>query len=185
MKKLLRNILILTSIDQIIKIIVTKYFIGRELVLIPNFLYFEPVQNTYLNWIASMNKYETKVSTIIIIGLSMLVFAILIHRYLLYLRSIARLETKLVNTYGTIVFSGIICALIDTIFWGGSWDYIGIKGFFIFDLKDIYLTMSYLLVILFVIKYYNVIRRIEKSERINDGVIYWIKSGMPTVHKDL
>lgn len=42
-----------------------------------------------------------------------------------------------------ITLAGVICSIIDRIFWGSSLDYIRIKGFFVFDLKDIFIDAIY------------------------------------------
>lgn len=38
--------------------------------------------------------------------------------------------------------AGCFCSLIDKIFWGGSLDFLQIPNLFIFDGKDVYLTLS-------------------------------------------
>ncbi len=49
--------------------------------------------------------------------------------------------------------AGTICSLIDKIFWGGSLDFLSIPGFFIFDLKDCYLTVGEILFVSIGLKY--------------------------------
>ncbi|MEE1071719.1 MAG: hypothetical protein U0L26_04905, partial [Cellulosilyticum sp.] len=46
-----------------------------------------------------------------------------------------------------ITLAGIICSAIDRILWGTSLDYIGIKGFCVFDLKDLLVDAMYVLTI--------------------------------------
>lgn len=60
--------------------------------------------------------------------------------------------------------SGAICSLIDKVIWNGSLDYIRIKNFYTFDLKDCYITISQILFILCGIKHR---KEISLSE-------YWI-----------
>ena len=49
--------------------------------------------------------------------------------------------------------AGCLCSLIDKIFWGGSLDFLQIPGFFIFDGKDAYLTLSEVLFVIIALRH--------------------------------
>ncbi len=51
-------------------------------------------------------------------------------------------ETFILSAGITIAIAGAISALICTIFWNGTLDYIYLKPYFVFDLKDIYLNTA-------------------------------------------
>lgn len=60
-------------------------------------------------------------------------------------------EKLLLNYCFIFLFSGVICSLIDKIFWGGSLDYILIYKKII-DVKDIYLFLGVILLLLLAIQ---------------------------------
>lgn len=74
------------------------------------------------------------------------------HRGLLYYSSI-------------FIISGAICSCIDVIFWGGSIDYIELFHWFIFDLKDFYITISSVLMVLYVMFFIRDYIKLNKKER--------------------
>jgi signal peptidase II len=68
--------------------------------------------------------------------------------------------TDLAFTY---LFSGEICSTVDKIFWGGSLDYVLVEGFFIFDLKDVYLSLFDAIVVLCLIFNYKGFRKFDEK----------------------
>jgi signal peptidase II len=42
----------------------------------------------------------------------------------------------------TFILAGAVCSVIDKIFWGGSLDFIGLFSWFIFDTKDLFITIG-------------------------------------------
>ena len=70
------------------------------------------------------------------------------------------------------VLSGIICSLIDKIFWDGSLDYIQLRGLFTFDLKDVYLTVFEVAVLAMLILNYRNIRSLDEKQFIRDFIRY-------------
>ena len=66
------------------------------------------------------------------------------------------------------LFSGAFCSLIDKIFWDGSLDYILVKGFFTFDLKDVYLNVFNGLLILSVLINNKILEQIDTKVLLKD-----------------
>lgn len=77
-------------------------------------------------------------------------------------------KTHYIDGIFLLAFAGSICSLIDKLFWGGSLDYILFKGLFIFDLKDIYLTIIELVLIISLITNYKKIRAIDEKKLLFD-----------------
>ncbi len=61
------------------------------------------------------------------------------------------------------IFSGAMCSLIDKIFWNGSLDYILVNGFFMFDLKDVYINIFNGLLILSLFLKNKVLKQIDDN----------------------
>ncbi|HHY83294.1 MAG TPA: signal peptidase II [Clostridiales bacterium] len=150
-------VIILVAIEQIIKVIINNNFLSKKFSIIPPFLYFEPMFNKDYSWINSMLQLGIGkwVHIIIVSAMTILIF-------LFYLYISKRFgSVKLIDTMFAFLLSGAICSLIDKIFWNGSLDYILLKGFFTFDLKDVYINVFIVLVILSIILNNKVIKQID------------------------
>ncbi len=64
--------------------------------------------------------------------------------------------------------SGGLCSLIDKVFWDGSLDYILLRGFFVFDLKDCYINIFTITAITIIFKYRKVINNLKTREVLKD-----------------
>lgn len=146
MKKCL-PVCILILIDQLIKIIIFKNLMGKEINLLGNFLGFKPYLNDKYSWINSLTDMGIGLVIHIAVVAVLLLFIFIIYDFIRRRYSI--------NTYAYIMFmvlfAGSLCSLIDKVAWGGSLDYIWLKGFFIFDLKDVYVSIfEGMVIILFI-----------------------------------
>ena len=161
MKSNFRYVLIavMVLIEQGIKLVIRNYQ-GGEVNLIGNFVYFRPTHNTYYSWFNSMLGFENTRMFHIILTLALLVLAILVFRYV-YKRKGNQIEANLLEIF---LISGIICSLLDRVFWGGSLDYIGLRGLFVFDLKDVYLSTFQVLGLFLAIKYWKAIDNISEKK---------------------
>lgn len=178
MKKSLVYSLILIVIDQVVKLLVEHYFRTADVVLFPGILFLRPVQNTNLNWIASMIEYKTPVLLMIFIEIFAFIINVLGYRYLSYLWIQGK---KLLN--GMLIFftAGIMCSFVDVVFWGGSLDFLRLFDWFTFDLKDVYLDIGFVFLLFFSVVYYTKIYcKMSKEERKQTGIWTWIKKGMPS-----
>lgn len=122
-----------------------KYLEINKAILAP-WLYFKPMFNRDYSWINSMLQLGVGRWAHIV-----MVSAIILLIFLLYNSLRMRLETTfLINGTFALFFSAAICSLIDKVYWDGSLDYIFIKGFFTFDLKDVYINVGIGLVLLMI-----------------------------------
>ena len=106
--------------------------------LIEPVFYMEPTQNTlgsYL-WVLLNLKKGSHLLNIILFSLVGLVFFEIWRFY------VARKRNSFwINGFIHLFLAGLLANLIDNAFWGGSLDYITIKPFYTFDLKDLYITL--------------------------------------------
>lgn len=135
--------------DQAIKIIISGWFYNHRINLIGEFVLFSPIYNTKLSWINSWLNIGVGFIPHIILNVLIIVILIFIYGYC---SSKYRMNGIVTITY-ILVLSGAFCSLTDKIFWPGSLDYICLKGFFTFDLKDAYITAGLVLFIIFYIQY--------------------------------
>ncbi|MFD3158031.1 signal peptidase II [Haloimpatiens sp. FM7330] len=160
--KLMLSVIILTVIDQIIKVYVFKNFMNKEYDILGNIISFRPHINIDYSWINSFSKMGIGLLPHVICCIIMLIISVVIFQFFK--------EKYHVNMFVHYVFSlwcaGVVCSLIDKIFWGGSLDYIRLNGFFIFDLKDIYISICEVIVI------GGLIFNYKKLNDVNEKVFY-------------
>lgn len=132
-----------------------------------------PVLNDNYSWINSIFQFGWSKAFHIVLVLVVVLF---VYSVLKYLES-KNINEKIINIIKVFFFSGAICSLIDKIFWNGSLDYILLKGFFVFDLKDCYLTISEGIIVILAIKNWKAISKINDKELVKD-YIGFIKSRM-------
>ncbi len=148
-------IIILIIIEQGIKVIINNNFLDSNVPIISPWIFFNPMFNRDYSWFNSMLKLGIG-KWVHIVGVAV----ILILAFLFY-RSITKKNTKalLIDVAFAFLFSGGICSLIDKIFWNGSLDYIQLKGYFTFDLKDVYINVFNGILILMLVIDYKGIRK--------------------------
>lgn len=139
-----RTVACFVFIDQLIKLIIyQKYFDVTRIPLIPPIFYFQPTINKNYSWLDSVFNWN--------LGRWFYIISTVVAIYIMWLikRYIEELEQSYFFTEYIYIFglAGTVCALIDRVFWDGSLDYILLKGQFIFDLKDVYLSLMVLLVV--------------------------------------
>jgi signal peptidase II len=177
--KLLLLITLFIFLDQVIKLLISGWYTHTQFNIIGGILYFKPVLNTKLSWINSW--FNLGISFIAHVLFNLFIIFIVIYVFK-YCKTKYRIDKQI---YFTFIFflSGAFCSLIDKIFWGGSLDYIGIKGFFIFDLKDIYISISEMLLIIYFITYIIKNPEILKTNYKRD--MLEIKEFIKFVRKDI
>ncbi|WDV48090.1 signal peptidase II [Clostridiaceae bacterium M8S5] len=124
--------------DQVVKIVIDMNYKDIEFNIIPNLIIYRPVLNDKFSWINSLFDIGIGKVTHILLLIILGIIVLLVFKYIRAIKA---------DSIGVIVgfmflISGLICSIIDKIFWGGSLDYINLKGFFTFDLKDIYATIA-------------------------------------------
>jgi hypothetical protein len=125
------------------------------------------IQNqNYINYFEKRNKRLNFISTIIMCIFTTIISIREVRDAII--RSLALLYSRLIEIF-IFVFSGAMCSLIDKVFWNGSLDYIELKGFFTFDLKDVYVNVSIGLLLFFMIKGNKKIKSILEDKTLMKG----------------
>lgn len=147
--KFLKRILpvcLLVIADQAIKLSILKYMMDREFDLAGNILGFKPHLNDQYSWINSLADLGISLVVHILLVSGILLITLIIYDFI---RTKYSMSTYVYGMFA-VLFSGILCSLIDKAAWGGSLDYIWLKGFFIFDLKDVYITIFEGMLVLYI-----------------------------------
>lgn len=173
MDKLIKNInritqimiLVLVILEQAIKIIVKNYY-GVKIPIIENIVYFMPILNDNYSYINSLFNLGWSKAFHIVLVVVVLFFSYYAFKYF----ENKNTKNSMINILKVFLFSGVICSLLDKIFWNGSLDYILLKGFFVFDLKDCYLTIFQVLVIMLGIKNWKEISKANDIEFLKDYI---------------
>lgn len=143
-KTLLLIFLTLMSIDQCIKIIIKLFFFDKYLEIIPKFLSFNPIINTKGSWLNARFDLGVGFPLLIIVNFLALFLFFELYRYYNH-KGHKDFWSDMCFLFIT---SGALCSLIDKLFYGGSLDFIGISDLFIADIKDIYINLAILFLIL-------------------------------------
>lgn len=143
--KFLPRISILVLIDQLIKIIIMRFWFEADIALLGDWIRFAPKINTMLSWGAHF--IDVLRHPVVINVLNVIVLLVFISAYSYY-RSKKEQPTKVANAVYVLGVSGAVCSLIDKLFWGGSLDYVQLMGLFTFDLKDCFITLSIIIFLL-------------------------------------
>jgi signal peptidase II len=153
--------------------------------LIPPVFYIEPSQNTlgsYLWVLLGLKKGSHLVNIILfsIIGILFVeVWRFYVHR---------KRNSFWINGFIHLFLAGLAANLIDNAFWGGSLDYLTIKPFYTFDLKDLYVTLCELFLLTELVDN-RLLRRFfrmpkEESKRLNRDFIRFVKRDFRITRKD-
>jgi len=135
-KKVFFLIIILVAIDQLIKLIINKFYLDSEFEIIPSLLYFKPTFNHKYFYINSLFNLVDGFWVHIIGCIAVILIMLIIDSYL----KRKKYGSFILRIGIMITIAGAISALICTIFWNGTLDYIYLKPLFVFDLKDLYLN---------------------------------------------
>ncbi len=129
---------ILIFADQTIKLIIRYNFLQLHFDIVGGLLYFQPLHNTKLSWINLLLGTNAGFLPHVITNMIILILLAWGHRYA---ESIRRIPQPVEYSF-IFILAGAICSVIDKIFWGGSLDFIGLFSWFIFDTKDLYITIG-------------------------------------------
>ncbi len=144
--------------------------------LIRPVFYIEPTQNTlgsYL-WVLLGLKQGSHLANIILFSMIGVVF---VEIWRFYVRR--KRNSFWINGFIHLFLAGLAANLIDNAFWGGSLDYVTIKPFYTFDLKDLYITLCELFLITELVdnkllkRFLNMPR--EESRKLNRDFIQFVK----------
>ncbi|HBG5342902.1 TPA: signal peptidase II [Clostridioides difficile] len=132
-------VIVLIFLDQISKALIGLFLMDFEFDIIGKFLRFNPVQNTNLSYGGNFIGILSNLWVLVLFNI--LVILVIISGYAFY-KSKNEQTSYSVKVIMSCGLAGAICSLIDKVFWGGSLDFLQIPSFFIFDLKDCYLTVA-------------------------------------------
>jgi signal peptidase II len=144
--------------------------------LIKPVFYIEPTQNTlgsYLWVLLNLKKGSHLLNIILfsVVGLGFFEF------WRFYVKR--KRNSFWINGFIHLFLAGLLANVIDNAFWGGSLDYITIKPFYTFDLKDLYITLCELFLITELIdnKLLNRLFQMprEESRQLNRDFIRFMK----------
>jgi signal peptidase II len=136
---------ILAALDQAVKLIILERYKGVPSVLVPGVLRFDPVQNQNLSWIAILA--DIKMPAFVMIVIQVLLASLLVV-FFSYQRFVRPGKNLMLSLGFCAAFSGILCSFIDVVFWGGSLDYIGFLNWFVFDMKDVFLNIGSIAIVI-------------------------------------
>ena len=143
-------IIALIAIEQGIKVIINNDFLESNVPILSPWLYFSPMLNRDYSWFNSMLQLGVGKWVHILAVLVILISAFLFYRSM----NNRKKTTLLIDVAFMFLLAGGICSLIDKVLWSGSLDYIQLKGYFTFDLKDVYINVfNGFLVLMFIIDY--------------------------------
>ena len=145
--------------------------------LIEPVFYIEPTQNTlgsYL-WVLLKLKQGSHLLNMILFSLVGIVF---IEVWRFYVQR--KRNSFWINGFIHLFLAGLLANLIDNGFWGGSLDYITIKPFYTFDLKDLYITLCELFLLTELVDNHLLKRLLqmprEESKKLNRDFIRFVKN---------
>ncbi len=178
------------AVDQGIK----AYLFSLEwetlsITLIEPVFYIQPTQNTLGSYLWVLLGLE-KSSHLLNIILFSLVGIIFIEGWRFYVKR--KRNSFWVNGFIHLFLAGLLANLIDNAFWGGSLDYITIRPFYTFDLKDLYITLCELFILIELVDN-KLVKRLfkmpkEESRQMNRDFIRFIRQdlriGRKTEDKD-
>ena len=154
-------------IDQVIKIVINRYFLDINFDIIPPVFYFKPKLSLHYSYVNYLFKLGWGFWTHAIIRC--FAFILIVFLYDLF-KNISG-NAKIINTAFIFAFAALLCSLVDTFCWGGSLDYIYLKPLFIFDLKDLYIDAFVILFLFYCIK-----NKIHFSFSKNKDIIHHFKN---------
>lgn len=148
----------LVALDQVIKAMIRHYHFDKSFQIVSGIFAFKPKVNTNQSYLGNYIDIFSFPWIAILINVLVIVFAYYTYEYYLYCAKRERILPKIIYV---LLLSGAICSLIDKIFFGGSLDYILLFDWFIFDLKDCYISGAEVLFVIAVIKNYESIEKLK------------------------
>ncbi|MGH4051954.1 MAG: signal peptidase II [Clostridium sp.] len=142
-------IFLLVFLDQFIKLIVYTFLSNVKFNIFNNFFGFRSLLNS--NHLSVFNSdflnINININILIILNIFICLFLISLLKYFRHIK----IKTTAIYTSLLLFIAGGISSTIDRIFWGGSLDYVILLGYII-DLKDIYLFVGSIIILIIVIK---------------------------------
>ena len=176
-------IVFLVALDQIIKLFIAHFMMEAQFTIIPHVFAFQTTQNIHLGWIWHLLDFMMPLYLAVVISVVVILVMVVFYRYLVFLTLNLGKYRNIPIIFLILVLSAGLCKLIDDVFWGGSLDFIQLFNWFIFDLKDVYLTIASTMIIFFAIAYEVQLHKLPKEKRKEEKMKlrlwYWVKLGFP------
>lgn len=128
---------VLVFVDQGIKMIIREWFFERNFSLIGEYVTFRPIVNKKYSYVGHFISFFSIKSVTILMGFLAIPIFITLYRFL---ETRPLKGKKLMEVTFVFAMAGCSCSLIDRNIWDGSLDYVKLFDWFIFDLKDCYLS---------------------------------------------
>ena len=159
-------ILILIVIDQSIKIIINTYFGDCQFEIIPSLIEFKPTFNVKHSWVNTLLNKNFGVNVGLLPHIILYLFiGVLIPIYFSYFRNHMPYNKKLIDVAIIFIMAALICALIGNLIWkNGTLDYIYLKPWFVFDLKDVYIDFGVGFFLIYAFKNRNQLNPIKSRD---------------------
>lgn len=138
---------ILILLDQGVKMIIREWYFDRNFPLLGEYLTFHPIVNKKYSYIGNYIHFFSNKSVTILLGFIAIPILITIYRFL---TTRPLKGKKLLNLSFLFAMAGCCCSLIDRIIWDGSLDFVKLFDWFIFDIKDCYLSFFSVSIILII-----------------------------------
>jgi lipoprotein signal peptidase len=141
-------IIALVLMDQMSKIFIYNHLLNERFVIVFPFLEFNPkFNNTGPFWFQQMG---INLPHFFYCLIRILIFSFVL---IYYIRNVHKYGNMMFNLIFILIEAGAICSLSGYVFWEeGCLDFIYLKPFFTFDLKDVYATVAF---VLFLVWYYK------------------------------
>jgi Lipoprotein signal peptidase len=133
-----RVILYLTTADQLVKLFIRLFFFESRFNILSDVLTFFPVVNTKYSWVAHYLPFLE--SRFFAVAINVVIGYFIYRIYKDYTKQHGNGD-KTVDLIFVLAMAGTLCSFIDKLF-GGSIDFLYLKGFFIFDIKDVYIVVA-------------------------------------------
>ena len=167
-KKVVRSsivVAILVAIEMVIKIIIDVFFMEKKLIFFEQFGFKPHLNTTQLSMFN--NELDMGVSTAALIVLNIaLILLVPVGLYFLHRNDDL---CDAIYVVQDLLMAGMVCSLLDKVFWGGSLDYIYLFGRWIVDLKDIYMVAG--LVVYIYCGVECMMRQYRVKKAVSDGLV--------------
>lgn len=155
-------------LDQAVKLYISSNHMDKSFNILFDFVSFAPVLNTKYSWVNNLFDLGIGKTIHILINIGLSALIILVYSFIgrCYNR------TRLTEAAFLFIIAGSVCSLTDKLFWNGSLDYIQLKGLFIFDLKDVYITVFEVIIIAMLVFNYKNLAKVNEKQVVKEFAGY-------------
>lgn len=162
-------LIILVIADQAIKIIINAYFLECRFDIIPSLFEFRPTWNnkhSYFNVLLYSN-FNVNLGLYVHLIIYLVLSVALLTLYG-YWKNNDFKNKKTLDSAFIFLFAGIICALLGNLIWkNGTLDFIYLKPWVVFDLKDLYINIFLVLCAIFAFRNNKKIRAVKIKDIVS------------------